>query len=127
VHLPEGQCFLERLVLFLLEYEEAAVAVIGELGHHWPIGVESVEHEGVDESSIGIVQGLEETPRGSQFAFMADMFGVAITTSFLVEHRFDPQHHIEDRPEQHGHHIVVVILFHFFELSGAALHFDPAH
>ena len=56
--LPEGECVFERLVLFLLEHQEAAVAVIGELGHHRPIGVESVEHQGVDEPSIGIVQGM---------------------------------------------------------------------
>ena len=58
---------------------------------------------------------------------MTAMFGVAIAASFLVEHRFDPQHHIEDRPEQQGHHIVVVVLFHFLELSRASLHFDLAH
>jgi len=101
--------------------------VSGELGHHRPIGVESVEHQGVNEPSIGIVQGIDEPPRGSQFAFMTDMFRVAIAASFLVAHRFDPQHHIEDRPQQQGHHIVVVILFHFFELSRASLHFDLAY
>jgi len=40
---------------------------------------------------------------------MALMLGVDIAESFLVEHWFDPQHHIDDRPEQQGHHIAVVI------------------
>jgi hypothetical protein len=38
------------------------------LGHHRPIGVESVEHEGVDEPSVGMVQGIDQTPCGRQFA-----------------------------------------------------------
>ena len=70
---------------------------------------------------------MDETPRSSQFAFVTDMFRVAIAASFLVEHRFDPQHNIEDWPEQQRHHIVVVILFYFLELSCASLHFDLAH
>ena len=53
--------------------------------------------------AIGIVQGIDETPRSGQFAFMTDMFRIDIAASFLIEHRFDPQHDIEDRPEQQGH------------------------
>jgi hypothetical protein len=55
------------------------------------------------------------------------MLAVDIAASFLIEHRFDPHHDIDDRPEKHGHHIAVVILVHFFELTAAALHFDLAH
>src|SRR6266436_5101177 len=36
--LPEVEGFLEGLVLFLLEHQEAAVAVMGELRHDRPIG-----------------------------------------------------------------------------------------
>src|SRR5438876_4776786 len=44
----------------LLEHDKAAVAVIRELGHQGPICVESVEHEGVEEPSISMVQGRSE-------------------------------------------------------------------
>ena len=124
--LPEGECFFERLVVFLLQHEEAAIAVVIELGHHRPIGIESVEHEGVNEPSVGSVQGIDQPPGGGQFAFMADVFAVDIAARFLIEHRFDPQHDIDDRPEQHGHDIAVVILIHFFEVTRVALHFDLA-
>jgi hypothetical protein len=125
--LPEAECFFQRLVLFLLEHEEAAVAVILELGHHRPVGVEGIADEGVDEPSVSGVQGIDEPPSGGQFAFMADMLGIDIAARFFVEHRLDPQHNIEDRPEQQGHHIPVIILFHLFALTVATLPFDLAH
>jgi hypothetical protein len=90
------------------------------------MGVQSVEHEGVDEASVGSVQGIDQTSPGGQFAFMADVLGVAIAEGLFIEHRLDPQHDIDDRPEKHGHDIAVVILIHFFEFTPAALHFDLA-
>src|SRR5256884_218439 len=50
--LPELECFFERFVLFLLENQEAAVTVIGELGHHRPVGVEGIADEGIDEPAV---------------------------------------------------------------------------
>jgi hypothetical protein len=37
-----------------------------------------------------------------------------------------PQNDIEDRAEKQGHHVTVVILFHFFVAVGA-LYFDLSH
>src|SRR5437762_13070626 len=95
--LPEGEGIFERLVLLLLEHQQAAVAVVVELGHHRPIGIEGIADDGVDEPSVGLVQGIDQTPPGGQFAFMALMLGVDIAESFLVEHWFDPQHRSEER------------------------------
>src|SRR5205809_1295684 len=58
---------------------------------------------------------------------MADVLGVVIAKSFLVAHRFDPQHHIDDRAEQQGHDITVVILLHFFGFTVGTLRFDLAN
>src|SRR5438874_11115654 len=58
---------------------------------------------------------------------MADVLGVLIAESFLVAHRFDPQTHLADRPEQQGHDITVVILLHFFVLTVGTLRFDLAN
>jgi len=58
---------------------------------------------------------------------MADMLEVDITASYLVEHRFDPQHDIHDRPEQQRYPIAVVILFHFLDFSRALFPSDLAH
>jgi hypothetical protein len=85
-------------VFFLIEHEEAAASVAMELGHHRPIGVESVEHEGVEEASVGVVQGVDQTSPGGQFAFMTDVLGVDIAEGLFLEHRLDTQHDIEDRP-----------------------------
>src|SRR5437016_11383474 len=73
--LPEGEGIFERLVLLLLEHQEAAVAVVVELGHHRPIGIEGIADDGVDEPSVGLVQGIDQTPPGGQFAFMASCSG----------------------------------------------------
>src|SRR5205807_9033369 len=70
---------------------DLAVAVVVELGHHRSIGIEGIADDGVDEPSVGLVQGIDQTPPGGQFASMALMLGVDIAESFLVEHWFDPQ------------------------------------
>src|SRR5256885_11710004 len=36
-------------------------------------------------SSVGIVQGIDQTPGGGQFAFMADVCAVDIAARFLIE------------------------------------------
>ena len=73
-----------------------------------------------------MVQRIDQTPCGGQFALVSGMLAVDIAAGLLVAHRFDTQNDIEDRAEKHRHDVTVVILLYFCDLA-AALHFDLAY
>src|SRR5712691_3136028 len=124
---PQSERFLERLVIFFLEDDEAAIAVSIELSHPTPVGVESVHHNGIDETSIGLVQRIQETPRGREFTLVASVLAAGIAVSLLMEYRLDGQDNVEHRPEKHGDDIAVIVLLHLFDLTPGALDFEVAH
>src|ERR1700739_432990 len=62
LHLPELEGFFERFLVFLLQHQEGSVAKLGNLGHHRSNGIESVGDDGVDESSVSLVQPLDQAP-----------------------------------------------------------------
>ncbi|MGH9445786.1 MAG: hypothetical protein ACRD3O_08680 [Terriglobia bacterium] len=47
------------------------------LSHHRPIGVEGVEHEGVDETAVGLVETIDQPSRRRQLAFKAGICAIA--------------------------------------------------
>jgi hypothetical protein len=110
--LPEGEGFFQGLIVFLLEYDESAVAIGIEFAHPRPIGIEGVGDDGVEETSVGLVQAIQETVGGSEFAFVALVAGVGIAERLLVEYRLDGQYHIQLGTEQQGDDIAVVVQFH---------------
>jgi len=48
----KSERFLERLMGFLLEDDEASIAVPIQLSHQRPVGIKSVKHDGVDKAAV---------------------------------------------------------------------------
>jgi hypothetical protein len=59
---PEAERFSQRLVLFFLQDDEPSLAAVVQLSHYGPIGVEGVQHEGIDETSVGLGNLGRPTP-----------------------------------------------------------------
>ena len=84
-------------MVFFLEDDESAIAIVVELSHPRPVGLESIADDGFDEMAVGFMQKVQETVGGGEFAFGAGVFARGIGARLFVAYGFDAQHHVEHR------------------------------
>lgn len=66
--------------------------------HPAPIGIEGIDDDGIEEAAVGLVEGIQETVGGREFAFVAGVLAHRIGARLLIEYRFNGQNHIHHRP-----------------------------